>query len=179
MRTSVRIVMELTSSQKGGLAELKIAAAAADLGFGVLRPMTEGLRYDLVIDVAGCLLRVQCKWATRKDDVVSIPLRTSRHTPGGYVRTLYRADEIEGFAAYCRALESCFFLPIEDFGGRTHAHLRLSPARNGQRHGVKMADEYLLGAVAQLGERRAGSAKVRGSSPLSSTPSPPSPSLGA
>ncbi len=161
--------MELTSTQKGGLAELKIAAEAADLGVGVLRPMTEGLRYDLVFDVAGYLMRVQCKWATRTDDVVSIPLRTSRHTPGGYVRTLYSADEIEGVAAYCRALERCFYLPIADFDGRAHAHLRLACARNGQLRGVKMADDYPLGAVAQLGERRAGSAKVRGSSPLSST----------
>ena len=51
IRTSVRMVMELSSSQKGGLAELKIAAEAADLGIDVLRPMTEGLRYDLVFDV--------------------------------------------------------------------------------------------------------------------------------
>ena len=42
IRTSVRMVMELSSSQKGGLAELKIAAEAADLGIDVLRPMTEG-----------------------------------------------------------------------------------------------------------------------------------------
>ena len=115
---------------------------------------------------------MQCKWATLKgDDVVSIPLRTSRHTPAGYVRTVYNAEEIEGFAAYCRELDTCFFLPIADFAGRQHAHLRLGPARNGQLLGVKVADQ-LLGAVAQLGERRAGSAKVRGSSPLSSTPAP-------
>jgi hypothetical protein len=53
--------MQLTSSQKGGVAELKIAAEAADLGIGVLRPLTDGLRYDLVFDVSGLLLRVQCK----------------------------------------------------------------------------------------------------------------------
>jgi len=88
--------MELTSSQNGGLAELKIAAAAANLGIGVLRPMTEGLRYDLVFDVSGQLLRVQCKWASRTNDVVSIRLRTSRHTPNGYVRTCHGANEIEG-----------------------------------------------------------------------------------
>jgi PD-(D/E)XK nuclease superfamily protein len=162
-------MQELTSSQKGGLAELKIAAAAADLGIGVLRPMTEGLRYDLAFDVDGRLMRVQCKWATVDGDVVAIPLRTSRHTPSGYIRTLYSQGEIEGFAAYCRALDRCFYLPIDDFAGRSKAHLRLGPARNGQLLGVKMADEYPLGAVAQLGERRAGSAKVRGSSPLSST----------
>jgi hypothetical protein len=46
---------------------------------------------------------------------------------------------------------------------------RLAPARNNQKIGVTMADDYRLGAVAQLGERLAGSQKVRGSSPLSST----------
>ncbi len=40
--------MLLTPTQKGGLAELKIAAAAADLEIGVYRPMIEGNRCDLV-----------------------------------------------------------------------------------------------------------------------------------
>jgi hypothetical protein len=160
--------MELTSSQKGGVAELKIAAEAANLGLGVLRPLTDGLRYDLAFDVNGLLLRVQCKWACLKCDVVSISLRTSRHTPAGYVRTRYGVEEIDGFAAYCGALDRCFFLPLDGFGGRSHAHLRIKPARNGQLAGVNMADDYPLGAVAQLGERRHGMAEVRGSIPLSS-----------
>jgi hypothetical protein len=50
-------------------------------------------------------------------------------------------------------------------------HLRLAPARNGQRAGVTMAAQYRLGAVAQLGERVTGSHEVVGSSPISSTPS--------
>ncbi len=170
--------MELTSSQKGGLAELKIAAAAADLGIDVYRPVVDGTRCDLVFDIGPRLLRVQCKWATLKNDLVVIRLRTSRHSPSrGYVVTTYSASEIDGIAAYCRELDRCFFLPIGEFERRTFAHLRLAPARNGQLVGVKMAVDYPLGAVAQLGERSAGSRKVRGSIPLSSTPSPPSPSF--
>ena len=150
--------MELTSTQKGGLAELKIAAAAADLEIGVYRPMIEGNRCDLVFEIGDRLLRIQCKWAQLKGDVVSVPLRTSRLTPAGYVRTLYSAREVDGFAAYCHDLDGCYFLPISDFEGLSHAHLRLSPARNNQQVGVRMAADYPLGAVAQLGERRAGSA---------------------
>ena len=162
--------MELSSSQKGGLAELKIAAEAADLGIDVYRPMIDGARCDLVFDVGDRLLRIQCKWATRNGLVIAVRLRTSRHTPSrGYVVTTYSAGEIDGIAAYCRELDRCFFLPISEFAGRTFAHLRLGPARNGQLVGVKMAADYPLGAVAQLGERRAGSAKVVGSSPTSST----------
>ena len=70
-------------------------------------------------------------------------------------------------------LDRCFYLAIDEFEHRAFAYLRLAPARNGQLVGVKMAVDHPLGAVAQLGERSAGSRKVRGSSPLSSTSPPP------
>ena len=160
--------MKLTSTQKGGLAELKIAAAAADLEIGVYRPMIEGNRCDLVFEIGDRLLRIQCKWANRRGDVLDVSLMTSRLTPAGYVRTRYNAAEVDGFAAYCRELDSCYFLPIANFEGLSHAYLRLAPARNNQQVGVRMACDYPLGAVAQLGERRHGMPEVRGSSPLSS-----------
>lgn len=150
--------MELTSTQKGGLAELKIASAAAHLGIGVYRPMIDGSRCDLIFEVGDLLLRIQCKWAKLKGDLLSISLMTCRLTPAGYVKTRYTAEEVDGFAAYCPDFDACYFLPITDFEGRSTAHLRLAPARNNQQVGVRMACDYPLGAVAQLGERRAGSA---------------------
>jgi hypothetical protein len=74
---------------------------------------------------------------------------------------------------YCGELDRCFLLPVEAIAGQHGLHLRLTPPRNGQRACITLAEEFAFeGAVAQLGERRAGSAKVRGSSPLSSTESP-------
>ena len=131
--------------------------------------MIDGARCDLIFDTGAQLLRIQCKWAALNGEVVVIRLRTCRHTPSrGYIRKTYSADEIDGIAAYCRELERCFFLPIREFDCRSHVHLRLAPARNNQMVGVKMAVDYPLGAVAQLGERRHGMAEARGSSPLSS-----------
>jgi hypothetical protein len=63
----------------------------------------------------------------------------------------------------------CYFIPIEQMDGQACMHLRLAPARNNQELLVHWAPQYRLGAIAQLGERRAGSAKVVGSSPTSST----------
>src|SRR5207247_1184255 len=40
----------------------------------------------------------------------------------------------------------------------------------GSKVAVKMADDYRLGGIAQLGERLGGTQKVAGSSPASSTP---------
>jgi hypothetical protein len=162
---------ELTPTEKGAIAEAKIYAAAVEAGIVVARPFTEGRRYDLIFDVGPKLLRVQCKTAPRHGDVIALRIATSRYTRSSYVRTTYAATEVDGIAAYCPDLDECFYVPIEDLAGRAFLHLRLAPARNGQRAGVTMAAQYRLGAVAQLGERVTGSHEVVGSSPISSTPS--------
>ncbi len=79
----------LTTNQKGAIAEMKIATAAIELGLAVLRPMQEHGRYDLAFDVAGRILRVQCKWGALEGEgtVVKAALQTSSLTPGGYLRT--------------------------------------------------------------------------------------------
>ena len=159
----------MTPNEKGAIAEIAIAAAATKLGVRVLRPLADGGRYDLVFDLAGRLLKVQCKWAPRKGAVIVVHTRSSRLTPRGYVRTTYSAEEIDLLAAYCPDNDRCYLLPIGEVGDRQVMHLRLAAAANHQEVAIKYAVDYeFAGAVAQLGERRAGSAKVRGSSPLSS-----------
>ena len=160
---------DFTTNQKGAIAEAAFTAAAIRLGYFVLRPTPEGRRYDLVLDTGPELLRVQCKWARRKGEVIVINARTSRFSPtAGYISTRYSASEIDALGVYCPDLDECFLVPIEAFEGHGYLHLRLTPARNNQRVRCRLASDHRLGAVAQLGERSAGSRKVRGSSPLSS-----------
>ena len=160
----------LSPSAKGGIAEAAIAAEAIKHGAIVLRPIVEGGRYDLMFDVKGRWIRVQCKWAPRKGNVIVVNMRTSRMTPRGYVRTTYASAEVDAIAAYCPDLDRCYLIPIGEVLGRQAIHLRLSPAVNNQEAAIRYASSYELpGAIAQLGERRAGSAKVEGSSPSSST----------
>jgi hypothetical protein len=66
-----------------------------------------------------------------------------------------------------------YLIPFSMFARRSNLYLRLSPAKNNQRRLVHWAEDYRLGAIAQLGERRSGTPKVVGSSPTSSTPKPP------
>ncbi len=75
----------LTRSQKGTIAELEVAAAATKLGIGVYRPVSEHSRADLIFDLAGELLRGQCKWGrlSRNADVVIIRVGGSWCSPSG------------------------------------------------------------------------------------------------
>ena len=81
----------------------------------------------------------------------------------------YTPAEIDAIAVYCAENGQCYVVPIDDVAGLTYVHLRLSTAKNDQGLGIKWASKYAFGAIAQLGERPAGSREVVGSSPTSST----------
>lgn len=164
---------ERNTNHKGNAAELAIAFEAARLGLSVLKPLTEHERYDLVLGIGGRLLRVQCKWGACDGEIITVHLTSTYHSPTrGYVRQTYAADEIDAVAVYCEQTGCCYFLPIELIAGKAHFTLRVSPARNNQTAAINFASAYELGAVAQLEERRRGTAEATGSSPVSSTPQP-------
>ncbi len=72
-------------NHKGNVAELAIAKEAAKLGLSVLKPLTEHERYDLAFDLGSQVVRVQCKWATYKGDVVRIHVGRCRTSRRGYI----------------------------------------------------------------------------------------------
>src|SRR5271155_3137871 len=72
--SSVLQVEDLTPSQRGAAAEAAITAMVIQLGLTVLRPLCEGRRYDLVIDLEPELLRVQCKVARSRSGVLIVGL---------------------------------------------------------------------------------------------------------
>jgi hypothetical protein len=137
----------LTSHEKGAIAEAAVVTAALRAGIVVCRPLVAGRRYDLVFDFDGRRIeRVQCKWGSLGDDVVVVRVGGCRHSPTrGYVRSTYRADELDALAVYCGQLDRCYYLPAAIVAGKAEVRLRLRPARNNQRSGVTMANDYVLG----------------------------------
>ena len=138
---------------KGNVAELEIALAAERAGLVAYKPIGEHGRTDLVLDIAGELHRVQCKWGRLSDDECAIVIRTagSRLTPAGYVKSTYAAGEVDLVGVYCGDIDRCYLLPQRLFVGKSQVHLRVVPPKNGQRSCINLADDYeFYGAVAQL-----------------------------
>ncbi len=129
------------------MAEAAVATAAMELGLTVLRPLSEGRRYDVVIDCEPILLRVQCKLARRHLGVLVVALQTNRCTPDGYLSTSYSAAEVHAIAAYDPENRRCFLIPIREAAGRRAIHLRLDPTKNNQAQGVKWARDYEFDAT--------------------------------
>lgn len=119
------------------------------LGLTVLRPLCEGRRYDLIVDLEPTLLRVQCKLARRVGGVLAIELKTSRCTPSGYVRTSYSPTEIDAISAYAPDLRKCYLLPISEVSARSSLHLRVAPTGNNQVRSITWASDHELAPVVQ------------------------------
>lgn len=137
----------MTPDEKGSIAEAELAAAAIRHGAAVLRPLNDGLRYDLVFDLRPRLLRVQCKWSVRRGDVVHVSCRTSRRGPNGFIRGSYSADEVDAIGAYCLELDRCYLIPIARVDSHPHITLRLAPTRNNQQQGVNWAKDFEFAAT--------------------------------
>ena len=137
---SLGLLLELTTNQKGLLAENAVIRQAILLGIGIARPLDDE-RYDLILDVGGSLIRVQCKWAVRQGDIVLVRCYTCRRARNGMIVRRNSAAEIDAFVAYCAELDRCFFLPREEFDGKRVVHLRLAPARNNQSAKINQASD--------------------------------------
>ena len=168
---------ELTTNQKGAIAEAAITKAAVELGVEVYRPAVEGGRYDMIFALEdGRLLRVQCKWAARCDDVLLIRCYSCRRAIEGMRVRRYTSDEIDAMAVYSSDTGRCYLIPPRLWDGHRVVHLRLEPTRNNQQRLINWARDFEFdatlfapGPIAQLGERRHGMPKAVGSSPTGST----------
>jgi hypothetical protein len=146
---------ELTTNQKGAIAEWAVIREAILHEVEVYLPVVQGGRCDLVLGFESQLIRVQCKWGRRRGHVVTAHLQSScRITGGGHIRRPYSSEHVDVIAVYCAELDQCFYLPISLVEGQHQIHLRLAPAKNNQRARLNWAEHYRgIGAIAQLGER--------------------------
>ena len=86
------------------------------------------------------------------------------------------AIEAGAGVAYSEHMRRCYLLPFEEVPRGATVQLRATPTRNNQERRIRWAKDFefaatlmRLGAIAQLGERVAGSDEVAGSSPAGST----------
>src|SRR3954451_16085992 len=121
----------LTTNQKGTVAETGVLHEAAKLGIAVYRSIGDE-RCDFVFDLAGRLVRVQCKWAARRRDVLVVPLYSARRTADGLRRTFYAPSDVDAFAAYSLDTGCCYYLSMAIIEGLQAVSLRLDRPRNNQ-----------------------------------------------
>ncbi len=130
--------------QLGDLAELKVACDLIERGCKLSIPFGEDSDYDLIADYDGILHRVQVKFTRSNGRRLSIRCRSHSLTKGKVRQTkYYTAEMVDWIAVYDATSERCYYCPASELGsGRSELSLRLAPAMNNQRLGIRDASDY-------------------------------------
>jgi hypothetical protein len=134
-----------TKKAKGDFAELMVACDLLRRGYKLAFPYGEDWDYDLIFERDGSLELVQVKYTRSDGEVVNVRCYSSSLTNGKVRRKKrYTAALIDWLAVYDLTSDRCYYIPASQLGeGRSHVSLRLRPAKNGQRAGVRFAEDYL------------------------------------
>jgi len=132
----------------GDRTTLAVMLALIDAGLDVSVPFGENCRYDLVIDRASRLTRVQCKTGRLREGVVRFSTAsTYGHLPSPRETRKDYLGQIDEFAVYCPETGGVYLLPIDDVVTRSGAYLRVEPPQNGQRKRICYAKDYEIARV--------------------------------
>jgi hypothetical protein len=128
----------------GERTEAIILAELVRRGYRVLKPFGVNQRYDLVLDLAGQFLRVQCKTARLRKGVVEFNTQSVRCNMRQVVERSYVGDA-DLFLAYCPGTGKIYAIPVDQATLRS-MRLRVDPTLNGQAKGVRWAKDFELPA---------------------------------
>lgn len=135
---------KMHTHQIGDIAEAKALSRFVELGYTVLMPFNQGLRYDFVIEREGNFQRVQVKTARDmgngciKFNSSSLDMTTNRaRMSRDYV------GEIDLFAVYSPHTDKVYALHV-DTVPQAACYLRIEPPKNGQMNGIRWAADFEL-----------------------------------
>ena len=132
------------------IGEISEAVAIAEFlkaGFPVLLPFGDNRRYDMVVEVGGQFLRVQCKTArpVHGGAVLCFKTRSGAFGPGDRVTSRARSyrNEADLFAAYAPSTGQVYVLAVDNVP-ESEVWLRLTPTKNHQQARIRYAEEHTL-----------------------------------
>lgn len=134
----------MNTNTKGGHGESRFIHEFTKLGWKVSLPLGHDAAYDMIVDNAGVLSRVQIKSCTSTEDVMQLRLDRTYTSGKRIVTKLYSLDDFDLLGVYDLRTEECYLLPITDVADRAGISLRFVPTRNGQKKNVLMAVDFLV-----------------------------------
>lgn len=139
-----------TTQQKGTLTELHCIMDLTELGIRTLTPTDEASKYDIVADLEGRFIRIQCKSSTWCNDTktpeTAFYINTCCMTTNTKqtTRHLYTKSDIDFFYTYFNG--QGYLVSIEEAQGLTF-RWRYEYPSTGQKQGIHIADEYKIEEV--------------------------------
>lgn len=128
------------AKDKGDLGVAKAIADLTEQGFMILLPMTEHAPFDLVAYRDGACHRVQVKYRAAVDGVLKVQFVSTWADRNGTHKRPVDKSEIDVICIYCPDTNECYYVSPHEL--RESVVLRLTPSRNNQRVGIRLASAF-------------------------------------
>jgi hypothetical protein len=137
----------------GDRSTLAIMTALHEARIPLYVPFGENTRCDLIAEMDGRLVKIQCKTGRLYKGTVEFPTVSSyAHHPNPKLLKRNYVGDVDMFAVYCRATGGVYLVPIEEVPSR-QCSLRVDPTKNNQHRKIRPAADYEIGRVSIAGLR--------------------------
>ena len=146
-----------TKKQKGDIGLAKVIATLTECDFHVSIPISEHLKYDIVIEKDGVCKTMQVRFCTPNQSVLKIKLKSSWSNKVGNHVSKRKVGDFDYLGIYCPSNRECYFLHDSDFENTTQINLRLisSKATNAKqvsKEAIEHNDFYELWKRTQVAQ---------------------------
>lgn len=128
----------MNTKQTGDIAEATILSEFVKLGCSVSIPFGENQKYDLIVDINGELLKVQCKsaWLEKDGEVLKFNVSSHyyNHSENKYVFSDYKG-KIDLFAVYLPDNGKVYLVPESEVG-KKDCTLRILPPKQNKKFNI-------------------------------------------
>lgn len=126
----------------GDRTEAIILAELLKTSHNVLLPFGDNSRYDMVVNVDGKFVRIQCKTGSLKNGCVMFPTASVYRGKDGIVKRQYTKDEIDLILVYSREYDKIYIVPVEELS-KGSMKLRVEKTKDNTNYrSIKWAKDY-------------------------------------
>lgn len=122
---------------KGDIGELLVMTKFLKEGYWVSKPFGDDTPYDIIIDDKnGNVKRVQVKYVTPRNNTLACRLFSNAGIP-------YK-QSVDWIMVVNSETEEIYCVDTNEINEETTVYLRLTPPKNNQKTGVRLAENYLI-----------------------------------
>jgi len=111
--------------EKGDIGLTQIIALVTKQGGRVSLPLSEHLKYDMIVEKDGFACRIQVKYVTARKDKIAISIASSWANKSGNHRITREKGDFDILACYCPDTDECYFLADQEINASTSVTLSL------------------------------------------------------
>ncbi|MAG26116.1 hypothetical protein CMI47_11155 [Candidatus Pacearchaeota archaeon] len=131
----------MNTKQKGDISVANILASILEYDIPVCVPWGDCQPYDLIVDMNGELLKIQCKTGRLSQECLRFPVHSITTKNGKPIHRSYKKCEVDFFMIYFPDNGKVYCIPHRQVG-KDSVFLRLHKPKNNQQKKVKMAQDF-------------------------------------